>query len=404
MRPAPVRGVIATLSLAIAAGTVTAAVPAAAQGPAAQGPAARVAAAPAGTFAPGGILNDIVASSAQNAWAVGHGGACHPTSEIARWNGTNWKMAQLPASARSGWLNGVTATSDADAWAVGFAGSLDGPLDSLILHWNGRNQKWWRAIPPGAAGGIDLGGVAAVTPSNVWAVGETGRGNTVILHWNGQVWKRVPSPSPSYSFLNGITAVSARNIWAVGGDLTTSLIVHWNGIRWSRVPVPGLPAGSALDAITATSAGNAWAVGSAWQHRVMILRWNGVTWKQVAIPNIRGELSGVTALSANNAWAVGATYNLFHIGCAGFSAKAGRPGTALGLSGVGPAASPPFHAVILHWNGTAWIRVKSPHEPDAVLSGVAIPKAGTAFAVGGTHFFEPNGKILVLRWNGRTWQ
>jgi len=97
----------------------------------------------------------------------------------------------------------------------------------------------------------DLTGVAAVSASNAWAVGDTGSGGTLIAHWDGTAWKRVPSPSPAGSTLFRVAATSARNAWAVGCSgcrgpgVPEPLILRWNGTGWTRVANPG-PAGSNL--------------------------------------------------------------------------------------------------------------------------------------------------------------
>src|SRR5205085_8696320 len=66
-----------------------------------------------------------------------------------------------------------------------------------------------------------LGGVAAVSANDVWAVGYSGccdRANSLIEHWDGSTWKIVPSPNPGAydNELNGAAAVSANDVWAVG--------------------------------------------------------------------------------------------------------------------------------------------------------------------------------------------
>ncbi len=79
--------------------------------------------------------------------------------------------------------------------------------------------------------------MTALSAQNAWAVGSTGTGKTVILHWNGTAWTQVPSPSPAPSpELRGVTATSANNAWAVGQTGTAgrikTLILHWNGTTW----------------------------------------------------------------------------------------------------------------------------------------------------------------------------
>jgi hypothetical protein len=87
----------------------------------------------------------------------------------------------------------------------------------------------------------ELSGVAAISATNAWAVGSTGTGKTLIVHWNGKTWTRVPSPGGAF---HGVAATSARSAWAVGSTANgKALIVRWNGQVWTQVPSPA-PAGS----------------------------------------------------------------------------------------------------------------------------------------------------------------
>jgi hypothetical protein len=109
---------------------------------------------------------------------------------------------------------------------------------------------------PGLAINI-LNGIAAISANNVWAVGDdadngapSAQYRPLIEHWNGSSWSVVTSPMKGTSdFLNGIAAVSASNIWAVGNDRTGldpngpyyTFIEHWNGSAWKvfKSPSPG---------------------------------------------------------------------------------------------------------------------------------------------------------------------
>ena len=67
-----------------------------------------------------------------------------------------------------------------------------------------------------------LNAVAVVSVSDVWAVGSqesgTSSGQTLIEQWNGTAWSVVASPNAAVgaSNLNAVAAVSASNVWAVG--------------------------------------------------------------------------------------------------------------------------------------------------------------------------------------------
>lgn len=63
--------------------------------------------------------------------------------------------------------------------------------------------------------------VSALSATDAWAVGTSGRGSNarpLIEHWDGMTWSVVPGPTTSTSFLglNGVVAISPTNVWAVG--------------------------------------------------------------------------------------------------------------------------------------------------------------------------------------------
>jgi hypothetical protein len=354
-------------------------------------------AAPAAVLTGTGVLDDVVAVTATNAWAVGHyGGLANPKTLVEHWNGTAWHRVSVRPAA--GWLNGVAAASARDVWAVGFSGTR-----ALILHFNG--TAWRRVAGPAFGKAFTLlAGVTTISPRNAWAAGITGN-RTLIEHWNGTAWTRVPSPSPrSQSFLSGISAASAHEVWAVGG-FSKTVILRWNGTRWRRVASPSPGTGAMLDDVTALSVGDAWATGST-GNGSLILHWNGTAWRRARSPAVRSgaALVGISGTSARNVWAVGATGGLVASAArrAGFAAPAigtARPPRA---AGAGPAAEP----LILHWNGAAWRRVSIPVPANGgMLIGVYAASGRNAWAVGCTRTFANiKARPLVLHWNGTAWK
>ena len=186
-------------------------------------------------------LRGVAATSARNAWAVGFYFTNGKQKTLAEhWNGTAWKrVTSLNPSPDSSFqvLDGVAATSARNAWAVGsyFNGTAD---QTLIEHWNG--TAWKRVASPSPGGNaISLNAVAATSPGNAWAVGDYNHIfgaplQTLVLHWNGTAWKHVASPNPGGSShdnsLSGVAATSPTSIWAVGsysnGTATQTLALH----------------------------------------------------------------------------------------------------------------------------------------------------------------------------------
>lgn len=293
------------------------------------------------------FLNAVAATSARDAWAVGESNIAGGSTLIEHWNGKAWRIVPSPSVSRHfNFLSAVAATSRHDAWAVGWTLTSPG-THTLIEHWNGTS---WRRVPSPNVGNLDqnnLNSVTAISPANVWAVGEYIAGSnpskTLIEHWNGTKWAIVPSPNPlsdSPDHLNGVASISRTDIFAVGdlGDVaapTQTMILRWKGIQWRDVPSSSSPtAVESLSAASAVSASYAWAVGSYQsqadsRNLTLILRWNGSKWQDVRAPFPRGadsdSLVSVAAASAKAAWAVGATEGGVHQG-----------------------------PLLVHWNGTRW--------------------------------------------------
>jgi hypothetical protein len=261
------------------------------------------------------VLFGVAATSASDGWAVGYDSNPARTL-VERWNGTAWTVKSSPnpgGSTNNNYLHAVAATSPTNAWAVGYY-STHSPRDGqpVIERWNGTA---WKVQKSPTLHGV-LFGVTALSASDAWAVGDYYNGTTeqtLIEHWNGTVWKVQTSPNPGGSIstaeLGGVAATSPTNAWAVGyyanpmNDLT--LIEHWNGEAWKVTPSPSPGTGPSLASVAATSSGNAWAVGTTdTRFQSLIEHWNGTAWQVQTSPG-EGELDGVAATSASNAWAAG---------------------------------------------------------------------------------------------------
>jgi hypothetical protein len=270
----------------------------------------------------GGSLWGVAAVSESSVWAVGTIGSQLNTTQtvIEHWNGSSWSVVKSPnPGSIINSLYGVAAVSATNIWAVGYYVQTSGVTQTLIEHWNGTQ---WSVVksPSPASVNNELFGVAAVSASNIWAVGfaasNSSAQTTLIEHWNGTQWSVVKSASPGSppsDALTGVAAISASNVWAVGSDNTSSgvLIEHWNGTQWSVVKSASSVSGGDLRAVAAVSASDVWAVGyystSSGSIVTLAERWNGTSWQVVKSPNVgtHPTFSAVAAVSAQDVWAVG---------------------------------------------------------------------------------------------------
>ena len=291
--------------------------------------------------------------------------------------------AELPGHAT---LRAVSARAPDDVWAVGTS-----PIkasQSLIEHWNG--STWHRFPSPdpgGTNGSTSLSGVAALSATDVWAVGAFsihGRTNTLTLHFDGTSWHRVASPNPGnmrFSQLMSVSGTSSTDVWAVGLHVTTSgvrtLAEHWDGTSWKKVACPGGPTSVFRD-VSALSGTDAWAVGATGPD-VLIEHWDGTRWQVVASPNPGltkgGELEGVSALSTTDVWATGE-----------YGVDTGQL------------------TLVEHWDGTSWQQVPSP--PGTPMSAVSLQSVTAisstdVWAVGYT--LDTINDVLLEHWDGQQW-
>jgi hypothetical protein len=306
------------------------------------------------------VLLRASARTSTDAWAVGQqsagAGQTPPPPVSYHWNGSVWSLVPTPALGVSSALRGVSASTATDAWAVGF--SLLGRRDfgTLMEHWNGIAWSVNSSLVV-TGGAAELTGVADLSPTNAWAVGEGGIGG-LLEHWNGATWSSVALPDPNFTPGVGqsISASSASDIWVVGStfntttDATVGEALHFNGTAWSIVPMP-VGAG----AVTDISPGDAWAVGGA-----SIEQWNGSVWSIVPSPTPGADLglSGIAARGPDDVYAVGD--NIPSV----------NGGTVQG--------------VILRWNGSAWSVDSDPTDGSysPLFGAAAVSGAANEWAVG----------------------
>ena len=314
-----------------------------------------------GLAAEAGELNGVAVTRG-GAWAVGFSGDLSDSKALTlHWNGSRWQPERSPSPPDTQ-LHGVAAMSPTNVWAVGTSGTSPAPTRTVILHWTG---KKWQQMPSIAG---SLSAVTATSATNAWAVGSTNDGAALILHWNGKGWRPTPSPA---GMLSGVAATSPTSAWAVGGTTSgDTLVLHWNGKTWQQTPTPSPsvgadegPLSSVFLGVEASPDRPVWAVGEdtncgCGPGDPLVEQWNGNTWSQLSTSKIQESInvSAAAALSSSRGWAVG-------------------------QSGSGDG---PTNGVILEWNGSAWI-----HEPvpgleadEGSLSDVAATSRSNAWAVG----------------------
>jgi len=289
-----------------------------------------------------------IAPEGHDVWVVGND--AEPNEPAARhWDGTSWTKVSLPNTGTGDRLQGVSGAAPDDLWAVGSSNTNQIlPRSTLVEHYDGTAWTMFPAAPATMAFN-ELEGVAAVTPDDVWAVGDQGDGNFkrggLAEHFNGKAWRTLPTPQDG-GLLAGVSAV-AGDIWAVGqvaipNGQEAPRIEHSTGGPFTTVASP-VPVGTLL-AVTQTSPTDVWAVGekgkSGPNNYELIEHYDGTSWTVATTPQILGTtLTAVSAVTPTDVWAAGTTQG-----------------------------ATTNSVAILHWDGTAWTSVAPAVYPDAEFS------------------------------------
>jgi hypothetical protein len=257
-----------------------------------------------------------------------------------------------------------------------------------------------------------LAGVTALTPTDAWAVGSfrdtsSGQTRTLTQHWDGEAWTIVPSPnvgSGGISVLEAAEANSSTDTWAVGyftvegsGEGTArTLVEHWDGGEWKVVPSPnaGLEKGGngRLSDVFALASDDVWAVGSHFPEtefptlQPLIEHWDGNSWEVVPGPSRSpgpwSEPKAVSGTGPADIWAVGVR-----------DAQVGENFTE--------------RALILHWDGVAWQRMRAPlpaaRMTPFLLHDVVAISPTDAWAVG-VVALRHGHRTVVMHWDGESWK
>ncbi|GAA3300618.1 sigma-70 family RNA polymerase sigma factor [Dactylosporangium vinaceum] len=293
------------------------------------------------------------------------------------------------------------------------------------------------AMPPAAAGIHYIAGIAATGPSDVWAVGQSGR-RSLLAHYDGSAWQTFPSPNPGTgaNLLSDVAARSRTDAWAVGygdngagdgGDVPVySIAVHWDGTTWTERP---LPAGLFASAVVMTAT-DVWVLGytneTQYSSEAAVLRWNGGGWTRIAAPSplaTSNLLRAAAASGPSDVWAVGGDWGgdplVEHWDGVRWSAMprppvAGRQTLLRNVEAAGPAdvwvgglwvdtvgTQRPYAA---HWDGRQWTVAALPDVGAGSVHGVTVFGPGDAWLLGliGEERAATR-QPLALHWDGTRW-
>lgn len=273
-------------------------------------------------------------------WAVGESDNANSNNYkilTEHWNGTQWSI--IPSVTGNRVVYGLAAIASNNVWAVGASvNQQSGKSQTLVIHWNGTA---WSTVASPSVGSFSniLQSVRAVSANDIWAVGYSSNANTftptktLTEHWNGTSWSVIASPNvgKSSNVLSGLTPIASNDVWADGYSCATydcansgkvqTMTLHWNGTSWNVIPSADVGSGSStLLGMAAVSSNNVWAVGyscstktcfqfNSGKAQTLVEQWNGTAWSVVPSPNFDvGDnvlIDVVSIPGSSQAWATG---------------------------------------------------------------------------------------------------
>jgi len=187
-----------------------------------------------------GVLSAVWGSGPDDVFVVG---GTREQGEIYHYDGSIWQAMNVPTAPLLIWVFGFGPD---DVYAVGEEGGA--------LHYDGQR---WRSLQSGT--NEDLWGIWGSAPEDLWIVGgDTGQGDPVILHFDGQTFTPMAPPP------NDRNANALFKVWGIGSKVfavgSNGLIIEYDGQDWLQVPT-GAAADDDFVSLWGTSENNIVAVG-----------------------------------------------------------------------------------------------------------------------------------------------
>lgn len=360
-------------------------------------------------------LYSVVALDSNNAFAVGTLGALGAT-DIIKFTTPSWTAASSPATVD---LFSICkdAAGSPDLWAVGFGGT--------ILRYS---AGIWRVLTsPVGAGNLmvpppipppDLWSVHFTSPTNGWAVGQSG----AIIKYDGTTWATYQTAPIVPNDLHSVYTISPTDGWSVGQN---GAILRLTASGWGVVaqcPGPTCLQNVRLRSVFELSTGEAWAVGDAGAGQpATIIHWVPPgPWSQVPSNTpVGANLNSVFFLAdGSEGWAVGtnaATTIIDHWKSGVWTVVTYNPPIPgiLALDSVVVVGNNPSNVwatgtssviggMVLHYDGTIWEPVPVNQLGLTTWTAISFVPSVTndAWIIGGAAGLLGG---QTLHWDGTTW-
>jgi photosystem II stability/assembly factor-like uncharacterized protein len=223
-----------------------------------------------------------VSAHGENVWAAGYWGTILRSSD----GGRSWQQSDTPTAET---LYAISFSDDRNGFAVGGSG--------MILHSSDGGVSWAKQsvqVPDEMGGNraldTSLFSVAALSPTEAWAVGDLGM--VLRTHDGGTTWEKMNFDAATFAdenvpdrILNAVVFSSPTEGW-IGGEFATLLRTHDGGQTWTGTrQITGAPPDLYLFDVSGGGGGAA-AVGLA--GGVLVSNADGTEWTSKSVETSAG--------------------------------------------------------------------------------------------------------------------
>ncbi len=293
------------------------------------------------------------------------------SGQVWRFDGTTWSYV---SNSNYDEIDAIAMVTPTEGWAVGESGAR--------MHWNGTA---WTDVDGERHGYSSMFALAA---NDAWVSSYKG-----LLHWDGSAWTNVAAVT---GFFNAVWASSAHDVWAVGLN-----VQHFDGTAWSTVTLPQASGFTQGGWYTVGGSGpsDIWIGGSYSNYTGKLAHWNGTQWSAVS-PGVNGAVRGIYAPAPNNAWLATDNGLVHWDGNLWSIAGPLNVGKLHRVFGTGPNDLWATGGSVYHYDGNTWTEMIHGTSSFEEFEGVWGRSSTDVWVAGGGIF---GGASKLMHWDGTRW-
>jgi hypothetical protein len=291
-------------------------------------------------------------------------------------------------------LSGIAMVSPDEGWAAGTNFHVEYSKNAVNIYSSGPSlfhysHCEWQPVATKPAN-IGFRSIAMLSAHDGWALGNSSEGTSIILHYDGSQWQRMPLPLPLVAggSINSLEMLSDQEGWLtvsnVSGQFDFSTLYHGvNGV-WKSVSL-----GYVLpERVVPFAPGEAWIVGI--QGELLLYRDGTI----VSFDQLPADIgANISMLTSQDGWLLETFPN---------GADLGSRSCMILNQGICNQSGDPTSRMLWHFDGLRWsdesTLISDPRIQTAMYAQIFSAREGWAFLVTGDALWLHNGQWRSVPW------